>query len=65
MENTKYLKTDNNTIINEKSITWVQKMDECLKLCTKSTGCTLEDTHTICKINNLDSYNRINRHFDN
>lgn len=67
MENTpaQYLKTDDNKIINETHIRWVRKMDECLHVCTKSTGCSVkgEDTHKICKINNLSSYNKLNEHF--
>jgi hypothetical protein len=60
-----YLKTDENKIINEKCIRWVKKMDECLEICTKTNGCYLKsgDTHTICKINNPDSYNKLNHHF--
>lgn len=61
-----YIKTDNNKIINEKSILWVKKMSECLEVCVKSTGCNVLnlDTHRICKINNLDSYNKLNQYFD-
>lgn len=65
--NKKRCKTDDNRIINEKCITWVKKISECLEVCTKSTGCDVEklgDTHKICKINNLDSYNKLNKHFD-
>ena len=59
MESQTYLKTDNNKIINEKHIRWVQKMGECLEVCTKSSGCSIKcgDTHRICKLNNPDSYN--------
>jgi hypothetical protein len=67
MENKQtYIKTDNNKIINEKCIKWVQKMDECLEVCTKSIGCDVRsgDTHKICKLNNLDSYNKLNKHFE-
>ena len=68
MENNQslYIKTDNNTIINEKCITWVKKMDDCLEVCTKMTGCNVKhnDTHKICKLNNLDSYNKLNKHFE-
>lgn len=67
MENNQtYIKADNNRIINEKSIKWVQKMDECLIVCTKSNGCHVksDDTHKICKLNNLDSYNKLNKHFE-
>ena len=68
MENnqTLYIKTDENKIINEKCIKWVQKMSECLIVCTKSNGCSNrgDDTHKICKLNNLDSYNKLNKHFE-
>jgi hypothetical protein len=67
MENNKtsFLKTDDNRVINEKYIIWVQKFSDCLAVCTKSTGCNVlnKDTHTICKLNNLDSYNKLNDHF--
>ena len=67
MENKQtFLKTDNNKIINEQCIRWVEKMGECLEVCTKSNGCDLKggETHKICKLNNLDSYDKINRHFE-
>jgi len=67
MENNKtlYIKTDDNTIINENYIRWVKKMNDCLEVCVKSRGCTAGtiETHKICKINNMDSYNKLNRYF--
>ena len=64
METTSYLKTDDNTIINEKCITWVKKMNECLEVCTKSDGCRIyKNTHKICKLNSLYSYEKLNRFF--
>ena len=53
---------DNNKIMNEQAIKWVKKMDECLHICTKSTGCSIDngDTHKICK---PASYNKLNKHF--
>jgi hypothetical protein len=66
MENnqTLYIKTDDNKIINERCIKWVKKMDDCLEVCTKSIGCIVkEDTHRICKLNNLVSYNKLNKNF--
>ena len=61
----KYIKTDENIIINEKFIRWVRKMNECVEVCTRSNGCgPLDNTHKICKINNLDSYNKLNKHFE-
>ena len=67
MENNKptFLKTDDNRVINENAIRWVQKMSDCLEVCLKTTGCIeTKDTHKICKSNNLDSYNKLNKHFD-
>jgi hypothetical protein len=62
-----YIKTDNNRIINEKYIRWIKKIDDCLEVCTKSTGCNIltgTETHKICKLNNLDSYNKLNKYFN-
>jgi hypothetical protein len=67
MENNKvsFIKADDNKIINEKYIRWVKKMDECLAVCSKFEGCDIEyGTHKICKINNPDSYNKLNKFFD-
>ena len=59
-----YIKTDDNKIINEKCIRWVKKMDECLQICTKSDGCTGDiNTHKLCKLNNPNSYEKLNRIF--
>lgn len=64
-KNTSYIKTDDNKIINESAIRWVKKMSECLEVCTKSIGCsTGTDTHKICKINNPESYHKLNKHFE-
>ena len=61
-----YLKTDDNKIINETHIRWVKKMNNCLEVCTKSTGCSITgDTHRICKLNTPDSYDKLNAHFYN
>ena len=58
-----YIRVDDNKVINEKCIKWIKKMDECLAVCTKSDGCYKSTTHTVCKINNFDSYNKLNKHF--
>ena len=41
-------------------------MDECLEVCVKSTGCRKESggTHRVCKLYNLDSYNKLNKYFE-
>jgi hypothetical protein len=65
--NTIYFKTDDNIIINENCIRWVKKMSDCLHVCIKISGCDLQDyrdTHKICKLNNLDNYNKLNKHFE-
>jgi len=68
MDNTKptvtFLKTDNNMIINENRITWVRKMNECLEVCVKTTGCGTLDTHKICKIYSQESYQKLNAQFE-
>ena len=65
-----YIKADDNTLLNEKCITWVKQMDECLIVCVKKDGCDGRDwlsmktsTHKICKINNPDSYKKFNDMF--
>jgi hypothetical protein len=64
MEN-KYIKTDDNKIINEKQIRWIKKMNDCLEVCTKSHGCFVNvDTHRICKTNNQNSYDKLNIFFE-
>jgi hypothetical protein len=65
MERNNYIKTDDNKIIKEKSIKWIKKMDECLLVCTKSTGCGANkvDTHSICKLNNPTIYYLLNQFF--
>jgi hypothetical protein len=67
MENQKsYLKADDNIIINEKMNRWVKKMDECLEVCTRVDGCSVTSgtTHKICKLNNSDSYSKLNKQFE-
>jgi len=58
-----YIRTDDNKIINEKCIRWATKMGDCLHVCIKTTGCAMIDTHKICKLNNHDGYNKLNKHF--
>ena len=43
-----------------------KKMSECLEVCTKSNGCNskIGNTHKICRVNNLDSYDKLNKHFE-
>ena len=65
MDKLLFIKTDDNKIINVNLIRWVQKIDECLAVCSKFDGCTTNvNTHSICKAKNLDSYNRLNKYFE-
>ena len=59
-----YIKMDNNTLVNESAIRWVRKIDECMKICTRSDGCSLKNTHSLCKNTNADSYNYLQRFFE-
>jgi hypothetical protein len=59
-----FLKTDDNKVINEQSIRWIKKMNECLEVCTKTTGCRIfvegsRETHRICKANSPESYHKL------
>lgn len=68
MENSEqlFIKSDENKIININCIRWVKKMDECLYVCNKPAGCSiyLTDLHKICKLNNPNSYERLNKYFE-
>lgn len=66
--NNKYIKINNNMVINEQCIRWVQKIDECLYICTKPNGCDVfgifKNTHKLCKKNNYDNYMKLNKYFE-
>ena len=54
-----YIQTDNEKFINEQSIVWVKKMEDCLRVGTIQTD-SLSNVYKICKSNNLHSYNKLN-----
>jgi hypothetical protein len=58
-----YIKADDYKIINEKYIRWIKKVDECLYVCNKLDGCSISNTHKICKLYNPDSYDKLNKYF--
>ncbi len=70
MENNQssFIKTDDGKVINEKHIRWIKKIGDCLEVCIKSNGCISQrpfpNSHTICKLNNPISYNKLNQFFD-
>ena len=68
MENinsTKYITIDDNKIINETHIRWIHQIGECYHICSKSTGCSIDNTHKICKFNNSENYNKLYEIFHN
>lgn len=60
----KYIKADENKIINLSCIKWVKKLDECMDICTKGDGCYVGDTHKLCRINNPASFDKLNKYFE-
>uniref|UniRef100_A0A6C0KS39 Uncharacterized protein n=1 Tax=viral metagenome TaxID=1070528 RepID=A0A6C0KS39_9ZZZZ len=66
-DNPNFIKVDDSKIINEKCIRWVKKIDECLEICTRSAGCDMVlgfNCHKVCKKNNPDSYEKLNKYFE-
>lgn len=63
---TSYIKTDDNKVLNEKYIRWIHKMNECLEVCTKFDGCKVggNNTQKVCKLNSPESYNKLNKLFE-
>lgn len=38
--------------------------DDCLEVCSKSTGCNDYDTHKICKSKSSESFTKLQQHFN-
>ena len=51
-----FIKVDDDRLINYDFIRWIQKKDECFKICTKMDGCVDYQTHSVCKNTNSESY---------
>jgi hypothetical protein len=65
--NKPYIKTDDNTLINQKYIRWIHKINECMEICIKSDGCIKNDSatlHKICKISSPINYEKLNNYFE-
>lgn len=58
-----YLKISEKTLINEAHIHWIKRYNNCLEICTKSTGCGLHDTHTFCREYNKLAYDKLTKHY--
>jgi hypothetical protein len=61
-----FVKTDDNSVVNIKSITWIKKMDDCLAVCAKNNVSSVANgnIHKICKTSNIDSYTKLNKYFE-
>jgi len=61
-----FLKTDDNKVLNERHIRWIQKIGECMEVCTRSDGCNvkLNSTTRVCKEYNPTSYEKLNKYFE-
>ena len=63
-ENPIFIKVNENKLVNIKKICWIKKYKECMYVCTKSNGCSIFNSHEICKKNNMDSYFKLDKYFD-
>jgi hypothetical protein len=61
-----FLKTDDNKVLNESYIRWIEKIGECMEVCTRSDGCNvlLGSTIRVCKKYNPTSYEKLNKYFE-
>jgi len=58
----RYIKTDNDTLLNENKIVGVKMMNEKLEVCMMPSGCNGRgDTHTITKEKSPHSFFLLNR----
>ncbi len=61
----KYIRTDNGTLIHERAILWMRRVEECIHLCSRTVGCSEHpvqgNTHRICKDFSPETYNRLKR----
>lgn len=55
-----FIRVTDNKIVNEKAITWVRKMDECIYICTSSNGCNMGATHIVCNYKYPEDYTKLN-----
>ena len=59
-----FIKATGNKAINLKFIRWIKKMDDCIYICSMMNGCDDHNLHKVCKFDNNDSYNKLNKHFE-
>ncbi len=68
--NEKFIKVDNDKVLNLEFIRWIKKIDECFYICSKADGCISNDkfidsgTNRVCKSTNSVSYNKLAKLFE-
>ena len=63
MDELNYMVCDDNFVVNTKWIRWIKKKANCFYICTKTQGCTKDNTITVCNKESPDSYKKIQQLF--
>jgi hypothetical protein len=66
-----FIKMDNNIAVNKMYIRWIRKVNDCIEVCSKQTGCDMTkqniinstDTLKICRVNNPENFDKLNQIF--
>ena len=61
--NSPFIQVKPDILINQNYITWIQRIDECMHICTKVDGCTLNTAHKVCNSVNPTGYEKIHMLF--
>lgn len=60
-----FMLCDGDRLVNIKYIRWIQRLNETMEICTKSTGCSMgKDTIKISKLLHPQSYSKLNVMFN-
>ena len=69
LNSSQFVKINEETVINTKYIRWIKTNGKCFNICNKLDGCSpsinasKQDTHIICKTDNSEFYEQINKLF--
>jgi hypothetical protein len=60
-----FILCDGDRVVNTKYIRWIQRLNETMEICTKSTGCAMgKNTIKISKLLYPQSYSKLNVMFN-
>lgn len=59
----KFIAIDSGLLVNEDRILWIQKVEECMRVCTQPNGCEEKETYSLCKAVQPRSYDRLSKLF--